>query len=198
MRPIQHLRANAYLRKFESGRTKPPIFQCEDLQGNTVGEFVAKLSGIDTGVTGLVRELIGSLMAQELGLMTPMPAIIEVDPAIAELISHKDSAVAEIVRRSGGLNFGSQVLVGGYGVWPINKSVPAALRQSVSEIFAFDALVQNPDRRVDNQNLLCKGDEIFLIDHELAFSFLYHIRSTDGSVEAGRGSGRFPKRPCFL
>lgn len=175
MRPVQHLRAGAYLKRFESGRTKPPIFQCEDLQGNTVGEFAAKLSGIDTGVTGLVCELIGSLMAQELGLMTPTPAIVEVDPAIAELISHKDSAVAEVVRRSGGLNFGSQVLVGGYGVWPINKSVPAALRQSVAEIFAFDALIQNPDRRVNNQNLLWKGDEIFLIDHELAFSFLYAI-----------------------
>jgi hypothetical protein len=43
------------------------------------------------------------------------------------------------------------------------------------EVFAFDALVQNPDRKVNNPNLLWKGEEIFLIDHELTFSFLYHI-----------------------
>lgn len=177
MRAIQHLRASAYLRKFQSGRTKPPIFQCENLQGNNIGQFTVKLSGIETGVTGLVCELICSLVAEELGLMTPVPAVVEIDPAIAELVSQKDSDVAEIIRRSGGLNFGSQVLVGGYGVFPINKSIPASVRPLATDIFAFDALVKNPDRRINNQNLLWKGDEIFLIDHEMAFSFLYHIGS---------------------
>jgi hypothetical protein len=145
------------------------------LQGNDIGEFVVKLSGIESGVTGLACELICSLLAQELSLMTPMPAIVEVDPAIAELIGRKDADVAKIIRRSGGLNFGSQVLVGGYGVFPIGKFIPVSVKTLAAEIFAFDALVQNPDRRVDNQNVLWRGAEIFIIDHELAFSFLYHI-----------------------
>jgi hypothetical protein len=42
-------------------------------------------------------------------------------------------------------------------------------------MFSFDALIQNPDRKVNNPNFLWKADEIFLIDHELAFSFLYQI-----------------------
>lgn len=39
-------------------------------------------------------------------------------------------------------------------------------------MFAFDVLVQNPDRRRENPNLLTSGEETFLCDHEQAFSFL--------------------------
>jgi len=164
------------MRKMKTGRTKPAIFKCEDSQGNNVGEFVIKFrGGTETGVVGLTCEMISSLLAEDLGLMTPPAAIVEVDPAIAELLSRQDSDVADIIKRSPGLNFGSQVLVGGYGVWPINKTIPASIRPLATEIFAFDALIQNPDRKVSNPNLLWKGEEIFLIDHELAFSFLYHI-----------------------
>ena len=149
---------------------------CEDLNGNNAGEFVVKLKGgIDAGVTGLTCELMASLLASELGLNAPIPAIVEIDPAIGNLLSSRDSEMARIIRRSAGQNFGTEVLVGGYGVWPINKYVPASLRPSAGEIFAFDALIQNPDRKVNNPNLLWKGEEIFLIDHELAFSFLFQI-----------------------
>ena len=43
------------------------------------------------------------------------------------------------------------------------------------EIFAFDALTQNPDRRVKKPNILWKGDELLIIDHEMAFSFIFDI-----------------------
>ena len=33
-------------------------------------------------------------------------------------------------------------------------------------------LTQNPDRRRDNPNLLWSGEDVFLCDHEQAFSFL--------------------------
>lgn len=44
------------------------------------------------------------------------------------------------------------------------------------DVFAFDALIQNPDRRDSNPNLLTKGDNICVYDHELAFSFLVDIK----------------------
>jgi len=44
--------------------------------------------------------------------------------------------------------------------------------QAAVDIFAFDALIQNPDRRYHNPNLLTKGESLFVYDHELAFSFL--------------------------
>jgi hypothetical protein len=36
-------------------------------------------------------------------------------------------------------------------------------------------LIQNPDRRRDNPNLLWTGDELFICDHEQAFSFLMGV-----------------------
>jgi len=47
---------------------------------------------------------------------------------------------------------------------------PGVLVQTAAEVLVFDAIVQNPDRRADNPNCLVRGDEIRIIDHELAFS----------------------------
>lgn len=40
--------------------------------------------------------------------------------------------------------------------------------QSGAEIFAFDLLIQNPDRRPDNLNLEFKGNQFAIFDHDLA------------------------------
>src|SRR5581483_2998494 len=174
--PVQRLSATAYLRKISSGRTNPAIFLCEDESGNNAGEYVVKFrAGTETGNTGLCSELVASLLAGELGIARPMPAIVEIDPRMGELLSAKDADVAAIIRKSGGLNFGSKVLVGGYATWPINESIPASLIQLAAEIYAFDALIQNPDRKTNNPNLLWRDKEIYIIDHELAFSFLFQI-----------------------
>jgi hypothetical protein len=186
------------MRKMRTGRTSPAIFMCEDIEGKNAGEFVVKFKATETGVTGLSCELIASLLADRLGLLTPIPAIIEIDPAMGDLLSARDSDVAGIIRKSPGLNFGSQVLTGGYGVIPIDKSVPASLRPLAAEIFAFDALIQNPDRNAHNPNLLWKGDEIFLIDHELAFSFLYQIGAPGKPWEVRDRLGDFLNEHIFF
>lgn len=48
--------------------------------------------------------------------------------------------------------------------------------QAAVDIFAFDALVQNPDRRYSNPNLFTRGDSLLIFDHEAAFSFLVALR----------------------
>lgn len=83
--------------------------------------------------------------------------------------------LSAIVRKSAGLNFGSQRLPAGVSVWPKDKPIPVLLRPRAAEILAFDALIQNPDRRRDNPNLLWTGDDVFLCDHEQAFSFLMGV-----------------------
>jgi hypothetical protein len=42
-------------------------------------------------------------------------------------------------------------------------------------IFAFDALIQNPDRKFNNPNLGSHDEDLFIFDHELAFSFLLSV-----------------------
>jgi len=47
--------------------------------------------------------------------------------------------------------------------------------QAAADVYAFDALIQNPDRRYDNPNLFIASDEIYVYDHETSFSFLQAI-----------------------
>ena len=49
------------------------------------------------------------------------------------------------------------------------------MKDLATEIFIFDAFIQNPDRREDKPNILAKGNELFIIDHELGFSFMYEV-----------------------
>jgi hypothetical protein len=48
-------------------------------------------------------------------------------------------------------------------------------RVTAAEIFAFDGIIQNPDRRAANPNCFTNGAELVILDHELAFSFLAGI-----------------------
>jgi hypothetical protein len=168
------LEATSFLRKMPSGRTTPCLFLCESDNHEENNEYIVKLkSCFESGIIGLSSELIASLLASFFDLQTPSPALIKIDPILAEAIHDSDLKLK--IRNSIGLNFGSSFLSGGYETWPIGKSIPVALRPSAAEIFAFDALIQNPDRRSEKPNVLWKGDLIYIIDHELGFSFIYDI-----------------------
>ncbi|MBI5739387.1 MAG: hypothetical protein HZA16_01590 [Nitrospirae bacterium] len=171
---IPTLTAASYQRRLESGRTRPCLFICDDGSGDLNDEYVVKLkAGLENPRVGLTAELMASQLAVFLDIPTPEPAIIEIDPAIAEII--RDQELAATIRKSAGLNFGSKFVTGGYKTWPVGEAIPLSLRQTACEIFAFDALIQNPDRHQNKPNILWKGDELYIIDHEMAFSFLYAI-----------------------
>jgi hypothetical protein len=168
--------ATTYLRRLTAGKTRPAVFRCEHENGDPAGEFVVKFkSGVNSDVTGLTCELVAALATQLLGIPTPEPGLIIIDAALAGVLPGSDAEVARAIRKSAGLNFGTRLLTGGFRTWPIDMAIPLSLFQVAGEIFAFDALIQNPDRRYDNPNVLTRGEEIFAIDHESAFSFIYAI-----------------------
>jgi hypothetical protein len=82
------------------------------------------------------------------------------------------------MRNSVGLNFGSRQL-SDVSTWPVDRAIPETMWQGATDVFAFDSLVQNPDRRFNNPNLFTRGNDIFLFDHELAFSFLLDILESE-------------------
>ena len=173
---IPVLQAVSYQRTMLSGRTKPCLFLCEDAESGTTGEYVVKLkAGLETREIGLTAELVASQLAAFLDILTPEVAIINVDSLLAEAVS--DSALSRKIVESNGLNFGSKVLTGGFDTWPIGKAIPSSLLQTATEIFAFDAMIQNPDRRMDKPNVLWKADQLYIIDHEMGFSFVLAIGS---------------------
>ena len=171
---IPYLNANSYQRRMTSGRTRPCLFFCEDDQGEINGYYVIKLrAGLDNPDVGLFSELMASQLAKFLDIPTPEPAIIIVNPELADIIN--DPQLKGDIRSSAGHNFGSKVITGGYDTWPIGAAIPLPLKQLACEIFAFDAMIQNPDRKTSNPNILWRGDELYIIDHETGFSFIYDI-----------------------
>jgi hypothetical protein len=173
---IPRLTATQFHRFMSSGRTSPALCGCEENVGNRVADYVVKLrGGLDRRELGLVCELIGSLLATHFGIAAPEPALVMIDGDFAELVARAELHGADRMRNSIGLNFGSRQL-SGVTEWPVDKRVPEAMWQAAVNIFAFDALIQNPDRRYSNQNLLTRGNDIIIYDHELAFSFLEAIQ----------------------
>lgn len=154
-------------KRMGSGRTKPIVLACESDEGEEV-EVVAKLSaGLDRGIAGLVAEAIAAMLAADLDLPVPEPFLVRLDKAfVADLA---DAEVKALASRSVPIAFGSKKLPPGFSIWPTDKAVPKALRDAAVEIFAFDALIQNADRRAENPNCLCDGRTFAIFDHELAF-----------------------------
>ena len=167
---IPRLTATQFERFMTSGRTAPALCGCEDQAGTMVGEYVVKLRG-SIGESGLLNELFAARLAGHFGLPSPEPAVIAIDQALVDLVANTQPAQAARIRGSVGLNFGTRAL-SGVSTWPVDKSIPEAMWQAALDIFAFDALVQNPDRRFSNPNIFVRGESLLIFDHETAFSFL--------------------------
>lgn len=181
---VKTIRAAAFVKAFRTGRTCPCLMLCADEEGNQIEAVVKLVSGPQSTNTGLICELMASLLATDLDLPIPTPYIVEIDPDFYQCIT--DAALADRFRKSAGMNFGSRYLGPGHVTWPQGRSISGPLLQDAADIFAFDLMIQNPDRRKDKPNLLCKSDELVIFDHEMGFSFLYAIRSDEYPWE-GKG-----------
>jgi len=167
---IQWVQAMTVLRPMSAGRTMPCLMLCQDGRGEEYEAVIKWRAGKEMTERGLICELMTAMLAADLDLPVPKPFLVEVAPNF--VVGENKPELAAIARKSAGLNFGSQRLPLGVSTWPKDKPIPVLLRPLAAEIFALDVLIQNPDRRRDNPNLLWSGDELFLCDHEQAFSFL--------------------------
>jgi hypothetical protein len=175
---IDQVTATTFHRFLSNGKTSPAIFSCEGSGHPGTNEYVVKLrGGLERGDRGLACELYASILGAYLGMSCPRPAIVLIEADLAAVILGQlggGSRQAQIVRDSVGLNFGTQFLVN-LTAWPVDKSVPEPLLNAAMKVYAFDALIQNPDRGFNNPNLGSRNDDLFIYDHELAFSFLLSI-----------------------
>ncbi len=151
-----------------SGRTAPLLCGCADLNYHHDGEFVVKF----LSAKGALFELLGSRLATHFGILVPEPAAVQVEQEFADVVNERLRQQGSSRRVGTGLNFGSRV-VNPMTTWLVGRMIPEAMFRDATNIFAFDALIQNPDRRVANPNLFTQGDSIYVYDHEeTSFSFL--------------------------
>jgi hypothetical protein len=155
-------------RPMKSGRTAPLLVACERTDGQLV-EVVAKFAGgKQLGPLGLMREGLCAMLAKDLGLPVPECLVVRIDTDFIASIASSAPEVAATLRASVALGFGSAKLPPGFSAWMPDRRIPKAMRASAAEIFAFDLLVQNSDRRPENPNLQSRGDQFAIFDHELA------------------------------
>jgi hypothetical protein len=172
---IPRLTAVHFHRFMGSGRTSPALCGCEDVDGKFVGDYVVKLrGGVERGDEGMQCELMASGLASHFGIIAPEPAFVTIEQDLAELIAENQPSRAGRIRGSVGLNFASRQL-NDVSIWPVDRNLSDGVWQSAVNVYAFDALIQNPDRRAGNPNLFARGEDLIVYDHEMAFSFLLDI-----------------------
>jgi hypothetical protein len=168
VKPPRRILARRIVQALE-GSTRPLLVETES------GSFVVKLVHGPEGPRPLAAEWLCQRFASRLGLPT-----LELAPVMlhAELASSiVESELREAVQRGAGLCLGLRELKG---------AVPASLRdlERAPDDFALpllwlDLLIQNPDRRKTNPNVLRAGALLIPIDHGARLSFNHDWRVTE-------------------
>jgi len=145
-------------------------------------EVIAKFSAnCDQGVTNLAREAVAACLATDLALPIPKPYLLDITPAWVASVS--EPIIRAAIQRSVPVAFGSSFAGAQFSAWndgiPLSSGmVPVALATLV-----FDAIIQNPDRRLGNPNCLVRGDMFRIFDHELAFAHRLILARMEATVD---------------
>ncbi|HWQ90492.1 MAG TPA: HipA family kinase [Clostridia bacterium] len=166
---ILHLTASQFIRPMGTGRTRPLLLGAEDGDGKGF-EVVVKLRGPEVSAKTQIAELVAAPLADLLAIDVPQAAVVNVPPGFEEIVP---SQHAPAIRASTGANFGSIHLGQSFTTWAVGRVPVGVQRDQAAAIFAFDLLLQNPDRRAVNPNLWTRSDRLGVYDHEQAFSFLH-------------------------
>ncbi|MCK7468807.1 MAG: hypothetical protein MZU91_12240 [Desulfosudis oleivorans] len=153
---LDSLTATRFDRRMTKGRTGPFLLECETVAGDAV-EVVAKFNGPQLPVEGLVREALCAMLAADLGLPVPACYCVHLQPDFLAAVASTHGAEAAVLAAAVPVGFGSAKLPPGFSAWMPGRSIPKGMQQGAAEIYAFDLLVQNPDRRPDNPNLQVQG-----------------------------------------
>lgn len=127
----------------------------------------------ELGVEGLANELLGSLLAADLGLPVNEPFLVRLNAAFIEGLG--EPKLQERLRKSNQLAFASRTAGAQWHRWQSFCKIAEDQRPLALSILAFDAFIANNDRSPKNPNLLVRGKDWRLIDHEAAFSFRMKI-----------------------
>lgn len=159
--PLLRLSVRSIAGTLHGGSSRPLLVETES------GRFVLKLVNGPEGPFPLAAEWWCTGLARALGLPTLELAALDLDPRLADPI--EESELREAVQRGAGLCQGVRELAGARAATP--RELERAPDDFVAPLLWLDRLVQNPDRRSANPNILSFGSALFPIDHGAALSF---------------------------
>lgn len=144
------------------GSTRPLLVETRE------GRFVAKLVNGADGPRTLAAEWIGTRLCAELGL--PSLEVVALDLPRARALDIRDTEVREMIERGAGLCLGTRELRTARVA--TRTELAAADDDFALRLLALDQLIENPDRRAANPNVLRRGETLVPIDH--ASSLWFH------------------------
>jgi hypothetical protein len=177
MTVMQTYRAHRVVRADRGGSSWPVLIETD------AGVFYTKLRGAGQAPASLVSEIIVGELADALELPVPARVLIDIPPAVPT--DDRDAELARLLHWSIGRNLGFQLLSNARSFRPMD--LPHVDPELASRIVWLDGLVQNPDRRVKNPNLLWSHDQLWLIDHGACLGFQHSWPSV--TEESPRATG---------
>ena len=169
IRLIRYANPVRFDRATENGRTQPLRVTVETDEGHAVDVVMKVSAGAESSIEGLANEMLGSLLAADLGLPITEPFFVRLD---AEFIaSLTDIGVGARLNDSSPIAYASAHVGSQWHRWGVADKLPPEMYPLALGIMAFDGFIANNDRSPRNSNMLVKGPEWRLIDHESAFSF---------------------------
>ncbi|KTE25168.1 MULTISPECIES: HipA family kinase [unclassified Sphingopyxis] len=164
---IRHIEALEYLGVAAGGRNEPLQVTGVDSDGELLDLYLKPSGRPELGFEGLSNELLAAMIAGELGLPVCEPLIVSMTPEWIATIP--DNGLRVVLQQSCPLAFGSRGAGKGWKLWSDGDTILSDRRAAALSIFAFDAFTGNADRRDVKPNLLVRGPDLRMIDHELCF-----------------------------
>jgi len=126
------------------------------------------------------KELIAAEIASQLGIKVPQSHVAVIGDDFIDSV--KGETIYERLNKSKGKNFCSENIQDLIVIGKHSKLKREQLSEAL-KIFVFDVLIDNSDRSVEvgKPNLFMKGKEMWVLDHEMAFSFTMPIIGRDNS-----------------
>jgi hypothetical protein len=156
---------------FSQSANKPVLLSGIDKHSQEKGDFVVKFKNTGRMSTDAsMRELLAGFIAMQMGIPVVEPVIIEITPAFVNLLIGNEAWVAP--DKSLGHNYGS-IYIREHTTLLLNKGLNNRQLPLAQDIFAFDMFIQNPDRTNNKPNLLTEGNDMIILDHEIAFGFIF-------------------------
>ncbi len=171
--------ATRYVTALREGGSLPGLLEADD-----DGLYVVKFRGAGQGPRALVAEWLGGGLARAVGLAVPDIVGVDLDPALGDAEPHQE--IQDLVRASGGRNIGLDFLPGALMFNPAASTSLAAMDPTTAaDIVWLDGLITNPDRSVQNPNLLVWHGRTWLIDHGAALYVHHTWRDPDAHARRG-------------
>jgi hypothetical protein len=157
---------------FTSGANKPLLITGVGAAGKK-NDYVVKFRAAERmSNEACMRELLALFIAAEMDIKCVTPAIINISPDFVDILVGNDAW--QYASQSLGYNFGSENIKG-YNTILSGQDLNNDQLPFAQNIFAFDVVIQNNDRRNDKPNMMTDGHEIVIYDHELAFGFVLEL-----------------------